>query len=92
MGEVSETDKIYSVLKRLVENPAERLEKASNAREYAEKFLDIKYIAEKYYNTISAEKTKSPVTENLILTLKNDDNITSGDIKGIAQTLSYSRK
>lgn len=92
MGEVSETDKIYSVLKRLVENPAERLEKASNAREYAEKFLDIKYIAEKYYNTISAEKIKSPVTENLILTLKNDDNITSGDIKGIAQTLSYSRK
>ncbi|MDE6780502.1 MAG: glycosyltransferase [Ruminococcus sp.] len=92
MGEVNETDRIYSVLKRLVENPAERLEKASYAREYAEKVLDIKYIAEKYYSILSAEKIKSPVTEDLIQTLKNDDNITSGDIKGIAQTLSYSRK
>lgn len=92
MGEVNETEKIYSVLKRLVENPAERLEKSSYAREYAEKVLDIKLIAEKYYRTISAEKIKSPVTENLIQTLKNDDNMTSGDIKGIAQTLSYSRK
>lgn len=91
MGEVKEPDEIYSVLKRLVCSPGERLEKASYAREYAEKVLDIKYVAEKYYNTISTEKTKSPVTENLIQTLKNDVNISSGDINGLAKTLSYAK-
>lgn len=91
MGEVKEPDEIYNALKRLVENPSERYETAASAREYAEKVLDIKYIAEKYYTTIKAEKIKSPVTENLINTLKNDVNITSGDINGLAQTLSYSK-
>lgn len=91
MGEFNETDEIYNALKRLVSNPRERSETASHAREYAEKVLDIKYIAEKYYTTISAEKTKSPVTENLIQTLKNDVNISSGDIEGLARTLSYAK-
>lgn len=91
MGEVKEPDEIYNVLKKLVENPSERSGIAFSAREYAEKILDIKYIAEKYYNTIKAEKIKSPVTENLINTLKSDVNITSGDIKGLAQTLSYAK-
>lgn len=91
MGEINEPNEIYNVLKRLVENPGERLEKASYAREYAEKILDIKYIAKKYYNTISSEKIKSPVTEDLIQQLKNDVNINSSDIKGLARTLSYSK-
>jgi len=91
MGEINESIEIYNALKRLVENPRERSETASHARKYAEEVLDIKYIAEKYYNTISAEKIKSSVTENLIQTLKNDVNISSGDIKGLAQTLSYAK-
>ncbi|MDE6501649.1 MAG: glycosyltransferase [Ruminococcus sp.] len=91
MGEVNESEEIYNALKRLVLNIRERAEKEFNAREYAEKVLDIKYIAEKYYNTINKKKIKSPVTENLIETLKNDVNIFSGDIEGLARTLSYAK-
>lgn len=91
MGELNESETICNVLKRLIENPGERLEKASYAREYAEKVLDIKYVAKKYYDTISFKKIKSPVTEDLIQQIKNDINITSSDIQGIANTLSYSK-
>lgn len=91
MGEINESGEIYKVLKELAENPAERQRIARNARQYAENVIDIKKIAGKYYHTISADKNKSPVTEEIIQVLKNDTNITSGDIMGIARTLSYSK-
>ncbi|MDE6426989.1 MAG: glycosyltransferase [Ruminococcus sp.] len=91
MGEINESGEIYKSLKELVENPSERGRIAGNARKYAENVLDIKKIAVKYFNTISADKNNSPVTEEIINTLKNDINITSGDISGIARTLSYSK-
>lgn len=91
MGEINESGEIFKALKELTENPAERMKIAKNAREYAEKILDIKKIAVKYFNIISAEKNNSPVNEDIIHALKNDINIHSGDIQGIARTLSYSK-
>lgn len=91
MGEVNESGEIYKALKELVENPSERGRIAKNARVYAENQLDIRKIAVKYFNIINSDKNKSPVNEEFIQTLKNDRNITSGDIQGIARTLSYSK-
>ncbi|MCM1505825.1 MAG: glycosyltransferase [Ruminococcus flavefaciens] len=91
MGETREPEEIYKVLKRLCDNSNERSQTAEYAREYAENVLDIKLVAKKYYNVISAEKNKPIVTENIIQSLKSDINITAGDIKGLAQTLSYAK-
>lgn len=91
MGEINESGEIYKALKELSENPAERKKIEKNARLYAEKVLDIKKVAVKYFNIIRAEKNNSPVNDEIIHTLKNDINITSGDIRGIARTLSYSK-
>ncbi|MDE6835200.1 MAG: glycosyltransferase, partial [Ruminococcus sp.] len=91
MGEINESGEIYKALKELIENPTERLNIEKNAREYAENVLDINKIAVKYSEIITTDKNNSPVTEEIINTLKNDVNITSGDIQGIARTLSYSK-
>lgn len=91
MGEINESGEIFKVLKELTENPSERGRIAANARKYAEEVLDIKKIAGMYYHTICSEKNKSSVTEEIIEVLKNDINITSGDIRGIARTLSYAK-
>lgn len=91
MGEINESGEIFKVLKELTENPSERGRIAANARKYAEEVLDIKKIAGMYYHTICSEKNKSSVTEEIIEILKNDINITSGDIMGIARTLSYAK-
>ncbi|MDE6670853.1 MAG: glycosyltransferase [Ruminococcus sp.] len=92
MGELNESGEIYKALKELVENITVRTNIEKNARKYAENVLDINKIAVKYFNTISSDKNKSPVTEEIINTLKNDINFTSGDIQGIARTLSYSKR
>ncbi|MDE6034502.1 MAG: glycosyltransferase [Ruminococcus sp.] len=91
MGELNESDEIYKVLKELTENPAKRRDIEKNARKYAQDVLDINKIAVKYFNTICSDKSASPVTEKIIDTLKLDTNFTSGDISGIARTLSYSK-
>ncbi|MDE5556643.1 MAG: glycosyltransferase [Ruminococcus sp.] len=91
MGEINESGEIYKALKELTKNPAERTKIEKNAREYAENVLDINKIAVKYFNIINADKNNSPVNEEIIHALKNDINITSGDIQGIARTLSYSK-
>ncbi|MDE6102598.1 MAG: hypothetical protein K2F73_06450, partial [Ruminococcus sp.] len=91
MGESLESDKIYKVLKRLVENGQERTETGLNARKFAEEELDIKSAVEKYYNFIISEKAVCPVTEKLIETLRNDRNMTSYDVQGLSVTLSYAK-
>ena len=92
MGESRESETIYNILKQLTENEKERSETGLNARKFAQEELDIKSVAEKYYNVISSPKSVCPVTEKLIETLRNDRNMPASDIKEISETLAYAKK
>ena len=91
MGESRETGEIFNVLRRLIEEPQLCSEISSAARKYAEENLDIKVVAKKYFEYITADNAECMVTEKVIEALRNDSSLSRSDVSGIAATIAYAK-
>ena len=91
MGEVREPEEIYSALKMLVAAPEKRNAVGLAARRFAEEHLDLRIVAEKYYEYILSGRKEPAVDEQLIAAITLDGNVSPSDYEGIADTLSYAK-
>ena len=91
MGEVREPEEIYSVLKKLVEDPELRREKGAAARRFAEEELDLRIVAKKYLRFILSGRKEPAVDEKIIAALRSDTRVKPSDLPDIAETLSYAK-
>ncbi len=91
MGEVREPEEIYTVLKRLTDFPEERERIGAAARKFAEEELDLRMIAQKYYDFILTGRKQPALSEAIIAAARRDSNIAVSDIRGIAATLAYAK-
>lgn len=90
-GESREADIIFSTMKELIEDADKRNSLGQAARKFAEENLDINIVAKHYYDYIMSEATQSPVSEEIIREIRNDERFCRSDAEGIAETLAYAK-